>query len=83
MKRFFKQIVMSATYRQSAVVTPEGVEWRAGGLLAQFLPDSPERRRHVDFDPGDSLPGMIAEITPEDDEWIEAKSRAATARRRS
>jgi len=59
-------------------VTPEGVEWRAGGLLAQFLPDSPERRRHVDFDPGDSLPGMIAEITPEDDEWIEAKSRAAT-----
>ena len=26
-------------------VTPRGVEWRAGGLLAQFLPNSPERRR--------------------------------------
>ena len=59
-------------------VTSEGVEWRAGGLLVQFLPDSPERRRHVDFDPGDVLPGMSEEASPEDDEWIEAKSRAAT-----
>ncbi len=59
-------------------VTPEGVEWRAGGLLVQFLPDSPERRRHVDFDPGDGPPGFIKEASPEDDEWIEAKSRAAT-----
>jgi molecular chaperone Hsp33 len=59
-------------------VTPEGVEWRAGGLLVQFLPDSPERRRHVDFDPGDGPPGFTKEASPEDDEWIEAKSRAAT-----
>jgi molecular chaperone Hsp33 len=59
-------------------VTPEGVEWRAGGLLVQFLPDSPERRRHVDFDPGDGPPGFLKEASPEDDEWIEAKSRAAT-----
>jgi molecular chaperone Hsp33 len=56
-------------------VTPEGMEWRAGGLLAQFLPDSPERRRHVDFDPGD---GSGEDSSPEDDEWVEAKSRAAT-----
>ncbi len=56
-------------------VTPEGTEWRAGGLLAQFLPDSPERRRHVDFDPGD---GSGEDSSPEDDEWVEAKSRAAT-----
>jgi molecular chaperone Hsp33 len=59
-------------------VTPGGAEWRAGGLLAQFLPDSPERRRQVDFDPGDAPEGVVKPASPEDDEWIEAKSRAAT-----
>ncbi len=60
-------------------VTARGVEWRAGGLLAQFLPDSPERRRHVDFDPGDAPEGVAPQAPPdEDDEWAEAKARAAT-----
>jgi molecular chaperone Hsp33 len=59
-------------------VTSGGAEWRAGGLLAQFLPDSPERRRQVDFDPGDAPEGVAKQASPEDDEWIEAKSRAAT-----
>lgn len=59
-------------------VTPVGPDWRAGGLLAQFLPDSPERRRRVDFDPGDAPKGVVAEPTPEDDEWVEAQSRAST-----
>lgn len=58
--------------------TAHGVEWRAGGLLAQFLPDSPERRRQVDFDPGDAPEGAVIDEAPEDDEWVEAKSRAAT-----
>ena len=60
-------------------VTSRGVEWRAGGLLAQFLPDSPERRRQVDFDPGDAPEGAAPEGPPDDDEWVEAKARAATA----
>ena len=60
-------------------VTPRGVEWRAGGLLAQFLPASPERRRRVDFDPGDAPEGAAPEAPLEDDEWVEAKARAATA----
>ncbi len=60
-------------------VTARGVEWRAGGLLAQFLPDSPARRRHVDFDPGDAPEGAAPETPPDDDdEWVEAKARAAT-----
>ncbi len=59
-------------------VTLGGVEWRAGGLLAQFLPDSPERLRRADLDPGDAPPGTPVDDTPEDDEWVEAKSRAAT-----
>jgi molecular chaperone Hsp33 len=59
-------------------VTPAGVEWRAGGLLTQFLPDSPERRRQADFDPGDAPEGTAVEATPDDDEWVEAKTLAAT-----
>jgi molecular chaperone Hsp33 len=59
-------------------VTAHGVEWRAGGLLAQFLPDSPERRRRVDFDPGDAPDGAVREVPPEDDEWVEARARVAT-----
>jgi molecular chaperone Hsp33 len=59
-------------------VTPTGAQWRAGGLLTQFLPDSPERRRHVDFDPGDRPAGVSVELTAEDDEWVEAKSLAGT-----
>jgi len=59
-------------------LTPHGAEWRAGGLLAQFLPDAPERMRHVDFDPGDAPEGAEIAETSEDDEWVEAKSRAAT-----
>jgi molecular chaperone Hsp33 len=59
-------------------VTSRGVEWRAGGLLAQFLPDSPERRHQVDFDPGDAPEGAAPEASPEDDEWVEARARAAT-----
>jgi molecular chaperone Hsp33 len=59
-------------------VTAEGASWRAGGLLAQFLPDSPERRRRADFHPGDAPEGVTQETTPDDDEWVEAQSRAAT-----
>src|SRR3984885_2139616 len=28
--------------------------WRAGGILLQFLPNSPERARQADLDPGDA-----------------------------
>jgi molecular chaperone Hsp33 len=59
-------------------VTPAGAEWRAGGLLTQFLPDSPERRRQADFDPGDAPEGTTLDATPDDDEWVEAKTLAAT-----
>jgi molecular chaperone Hsp33 len=61
------------------IVTARGAEWRAGGLLAQFLPDSPERRRHIDFDPGDAPEDAPLQVAPDDDEeWAEAKARAAT-----
>ena len=31
--------------------------WRAGGILLQFLPKSPERARQADLHPGDAPPG--------------------------
>jgi molecular chaperone Hsp33 len=60
------------------IVTPAGAHWRAGGLMAQFLPDSPERRRQADLDPGDAPPDAPRDSVAEDDHWTEAKSLAAT-----
>ena len=59
-------------------LTAEGPSWRAGGLIAQFLPESEERRRRADLDPGDAPPGHVTETVPEDEAWVEAKSLAAT-----
>jgi molecular chaperone Hsp33 len=52
--------------------------WRAGGLLLQFLPKSPERARQPDLDPGDVPEGVEIEVTPEDDAWVEGRSLVAT-----
>ena len=47
--------------------------WRAGGLLLQFLPSSPERLRRGDLPPGDAPTGHEpGEAAAEDDAWIEA-----------
>ena len=32
--------------------------WRAGGILAQFLPKEPDRARQPDLDPGDPRPTL-------------------------
>ena len=58
------------------IVTPTGAHWRAGGLMAQFLPDSPERRRRADLDPGDAPPGAPRDVEAEDDHWTEARALA-------
>jgi molecular chaperone Hsp33 len=60
------------------VLTPTGAHWRAGGLIAQFLPESIERRRQADLDPGDAPPGAARDAVAEDDHWTEAKALAAT-----
>ena len=52
--------------------------WRAGGLLLQFLPKSPERARQPDLDPGDAPAGVTPDIVPEDDAWVEGRSLVAT-----
>ena len=52
--------------------------WRAGGILLQFLPKSPERARQADLDPGDAPPGAEAYVPPEDEAWVEGRSLVAT-----
>jgi molecular chaperone Hsp33 len=55
--------------------------YRAGGLLVQFLPSSPERARQADLHPGDIPEGHPAQETRpviEDDAWIEAKALVDT-----
>ena len=52
--------------------------WRAGGLLLQFLPKSPERSRQPDLDPGDAPEGVELHHLPEDDAWVEGRSLVAT-----
>src|SRR5262249_41065236 len=41
--------------------------WRAGGLLLQFLPKSPERARQRDLDPGDVPAGVEGGGAPQGD----------------
>jgi molecular chaperone Hsp33 len=52
--------------------------WRAGGILLQFLPKSPERMRQADLDPGDAPKGTAPHIVPEDDAWVEGRSLIST-----
>jgi molecular chaperone Hsp33 len=52
--------------------------WRAGGLLLQFLPQSPERARRADLDPGDVPEGIEVKAAPEDDAWVEGRALVAS-----
>ena len=78
--QYFAQSEQIPTLVRLAVaqsVTGAGTAWRAGGLLAQFLPESEDRRRRVDLDPGDAPQGFVRE-TVEDEGWTEAKALAGT-----
>src|SRR6201991_3073054 len=52
--------------------------WRAGGILLQFLPKSPERARQADLHPGDAPEGTVTHTVAEDDAWIEGQSLIGT-----
>jgi molecular chaperone Hsp33 len=51
---------------------------RAGGLLLQFLPQSPERSRRADLDPGDVPEGIEVSAAVEDDAWVEGRALVAS-----
>ncbi|GGK35900.1 Hsp33 family molecular chaperone [Salinarimonas ramus] len=55
--------------------------YRAGGLMVQFLPTSPERQRQAELPPGDipdGHPAHAAGAASEDDAWVEARSLVDT-----
>jgi molecular chaperone Hsp33 len=52
--------------------------WRAGGIMLQFLPKSPERARVADLDPGDAPEGMAPHVVEEDDAWVEGRTLVST-----
>ncbi len=54
--------------------------WTAGGILIQFLPESPERARQADIDPGDAPAGTTQHTVDEDDAWVEAKALVDTVK---
>jgi molecular chaperone Hsp33 len=51
--------------------------WRAGGILAQFLPKA-THRAHADLHPGDAPKGVVVPAVKEDDAWIEGRSLVDT-----
>jgi len=77
--QYFRQSEQIPTRVRLAVAeqfSGSGRAWRAGGLMTQFLPKSPERARQADLHPGDIPEGHPAQESgarPEDDAWVEAK----------
>ena len=52
--------------------------WRAGGLIAQFMPNSPDRMRLADLHPGDAPEGANIQNFIEDDAWVETQALVET-----
>ena len=80
--QYFRQSEQIPTLVRLAVaekVTGAGAEWRAGGLMVQFLPDSPERQRQqIDLHPGDAPADYEAPVAELDEAWNEARALAET-----
>ena len=80
-RQYFDQSAQIPTRVRLAVaenVTGAGAQWRAGGVMTQFLPRSPERWYRADLDPGDAPGGLTMATPPADDAWIEAEALLAT-----
>jgi molecular chaperone Hsp33 len=52
--------------------------WRAGGMVVQFLPESPERMRLDDLPGGDAPEGFEEAARPADDAWAETTALVET-----
>jgi len=52
--------------------------WRAGGIMLQFLPKTPERARVADLDPGDAPAGAEQHVFAEDEAWTEGQALVST-----
>ncbi|MCA0400061.1 MAG: Hsp33 family molecular chaperone [Proteobacteria bacterium] len=59
-------------------IAGQGLRWRVGGILAQFLPAASERMRQADLHPGDAPAGAMLHAVSEDDAWVEARALVET-----
>ena len=78
---YFRQSEQIPTLVRLAVaesLTGAGANWRAGGLMVQFLPEASDGRRPPDLPPGDAPEGVEIHQTPEDEAWAEARALAGT-----
>ena len=81
--QYFRQSEQIPTRIRLAVaeeIGEGGSTWRAGGLMAQFMPVSIERQRQADLDPGDAPAGTVPQAPEggEDDAWLEGKALVDT-----
>jgi molecular chaperone Hsp33 len=71
-----EQIPTEIRLQVAKLVRPgEGEHWRAGGMIAQFLPEAPERLRMGDLPGGDGASEVEVEI---DNAWREVQALAGT-----
>ncbi|WP_062016310.1 Hsp33 family molecular chaperone [Aureimonas sp. AU4] len=73
-------VVRLAVARIARRIEGEGFRetWRAGGLIAQFLPEAPERLRVIDLPGGDAPEGTEIAAPLEDDSWTEVQALVGT-----
>lgn len=83
--RYFRnseQIPTRLRLATARVVGGDGESWRAGGIMVQFLPTSPERQKQQDLHPGDDPKGLAPPERDEDgvsdDAWTEARALLET-----
>ncbi len=79
--QYFRQSEQIPTFVRLAVaehVVGTEAQWRAGGLMAQFLPAQRARQIVADLPPGDVPEGTVVPGFKEDDAWLEAKALVGT-----
>ncbi len=77
-----EQIPTKVRLAAARLIEPDGdggnnVTWRAGGLIAQFLPDAPERMKKKDLPDGRKNGETETDVSL-DDSWVEASSLVGT-----
>ena len=71
-----EQIPTEIRLQVAKLIRPgQGEHWRAGGLIAQFLPEAPERLRMGDLSGGDGAPEQEVAV---DNAWREVQALVGT-----
>ncbi len=79
--QYFRQSEQIPTFVRLAVaehVVGTEAQWRAGGLMVQFLPAQRARQIVADLPPGDVPEGTVVPGFKVDDAWLEAKALVGT-----